>query len=66
MGRRTVVYIQNVNARELTIKARFEEKERNCTIKGEGYAERQIAKSLELAGKIDTSMGEKDVDSTKR
>jgi len=58
MAKKSVVPIINVNANELAIKARFEEKERNSKIKGEGYAERQIAKSLELAGKINTNIGE--------
>lgn len=41
---------------ERRIRHEWEEKERNCTIVGEGYAERQIAKSLELAGKIDAEL----------
>ena len=45
--------------REAIIKARFEAKEKNCTIIGKGYAERQIADSLRLAGKINTELEER-------
>ena len=46
----------NVDSSDATIRRRFEEKERNCTIVGEGYAERQIAESLRIAGKVKTEL----------
>lgn len=52
--------ITDIEQREYIIKARFEAKAKNCTIIGEGYAERQIADSLRLAGKINTELEEKD------
>ena len=45
-----------LDANERRIRLEWEEKERNCTIVGEGYAERQIVKTLELAGKINTEL----------
>lgn len=56
IGPRNVVPVEDVHHRELAIKARFEEAERNCTIIGDGYAERQIANSLRLAGKVKTEL----------
>lgn len=48
--------ITDVTQHENAIRARFEEKERNCTIRGEGYAERQIRDSLRKAGKVKTEL----------
>lgn len=46
----------DLNSNENAIRRRFEEKERNCTIVGEGYAERQIEETLRLAGKVKTEL----------
>lgn len=46
----------NLAAKEWAIKQRFEEKERTSTIVGEGYAERQIADTLRLVGKVKTEL----------
>lgn len=46
----------NVSASDNAIKRRFEEKERNCTIVGEGYAERQVANTLKKVPPIKTEL----------
>lgn len=47
----------NVHQQELIIRKRQEKKvKENDHIIAEGYAERQIAKSLELAGKVNTEL----------
>ena len=56
IGYRDVMPVESVKHREYVIRQRFEEAERNCTIVGEGYAERQIADSLKLAGKVKTEL----------
>ena len=56
IGYREIMPVESVKHREYIIRQRFEEAERNCTIVGEGYAERQIANSLKLAGKIKTEL----------
>lgn len=60
VGKKVVVPVEDIRHREIAIRQRFEEAERNCTIVGEGYAERQIADTLRLVGKIDVNIGDRD------
>lgn len=52
------VPVENVAARELSIRNEWTERatKKNNRIVAEGYAERQIADSLRLAGKVNTEL----------